>query len=269
MSTWVLVGTLPGGAGGGANVLPRQTVGVSQSVVADLGRFPIEVGVSVEQAPTRLVVPQVIGVSIDDLVSGDPALPLQSVGVAVSSKADGEMKAPVSVGTEIQQWVTNLTQTTYATTAGSSGRWTNAANATGPNNGTVATANNSITVAASGSLELSYAAQFNKTELTISKVELHRYWQNAAGLVTPSTWLAEYSLNNGASWTLLATGTTSFNQMTSPGIEDITAAVGGDWNKLSQLRVRFTYTGGASATPSTLTVDAVKLIVTASRVDNL
>lgn len=269
MSTWVLVGTLPGGAGGAINVHPLQEVGVSQSTVADFGVFPNDVGVSVELLPVGVVVPQSVGVSQDDLVSGTPNIPILSPGVALSSKATGGATPRNDVGAELLQVTYDLVQTTYATSAVKTGTWASEANAVGANNGTFATNTNPVLNPASGNLDLSFAAQINKTDLIISSVHLYRYWKNVAGLLSPCTWAAYYSIDGGANWVLISTGTGSFDQSTAPGDLDLTAVVGQDWNKLSQLKARFTYTGAGNATQSTISVDATKLVVVASKTDLL
>lgn len=269
MSTWTLVGTLPGGAGGAINVHPLQEVGVSQQVKADLGRFPVSAGVSVSLLPVAVVVPETVGVSQDDLVSGTPSSPILAPGVALSSQASGSTSPRNDVGAELVQVKYDLTQTTYATSAVKTGTWASEANAVGANNGTFATNTNPVLNPASGNLDLSFAAQVNKSELVISSVHLYRYWKNVAGLLSPCAWAAYYSIDNGANWVLISNGNTSFDQSSFPGDLDLTAVIGQDWNKLSQLKARFTYTGAGNATQSTISVDAVKLVVVASKTDLL
>jgi len=272
MSSWVLVGTLPGGPGGVANVLARQTVGVSQSVVADLGRFSQIVGVDVDVAPIRATSQQTVGVSQDDIVSGT-AKSQQTVGVVLTSKAEGGGvggQSPQTVGAEIKQMRVDLLQTTYALTAGSAGTWQNPNNALNAPNGTFATNSNSVTTAASNNLVLTFANQVNKTELTIDSVILDVYWKNVAGLVGPVNYVLEYSFDN-VNWFGLANNNVSFDKTSEANRDSygLTSDVGQDWSKLSNLRVRFRYNGAASATPSTLSVDAVRLKVSAHRYDDV
>jgi len=111
---------------------------------------------------------------------------------------------------------------------------------------------------------MTYAAQPNKTPLTITAVSLKGYWANTAGLVTPCTYLIEYSVNGGTSWTTLQTGSATVAAGSPTTTTNVTAAIAASWTAVAAFRVRATYTGAASATASTLTVDAFELVVTAN-----
>lgn len=269
MSTWTLVGTLPGGAGGTINVHPQQSVGISQQTVADLGRPGMSAGVAVAESPKILVTQETPGISVTASASGAPNQVALTPGVALSNTASGGQSQPQSVGAELVRLQIDLTQTRYAGFQTSTGTWSNGASSLGAPNSFYATNANGATTAASGTLTINFGSQDNKTELTITSVIVSLYWKNVAGLVLPGTWKAEYSLDGGTNWTTLVTGTTSFTKDVTPDTFDLTSVVGQDWAKLTNMRIRFTYTASASATPSTLSVDAIKLSVLATRTDLL
>lgn len=168
-----------------------------------------------------------------------------------------------AAGGRVVQITYNLTGTYPVGTAASTGSWTNPTNAQGVHNGTNATNANTVTVAASGVLTMTYAAQANKTGLAITNVTLNGYWGNAAGVTAPCTYLIEYSID-GATWTTLQTGSASVTAASPTTATNVTALIAGSWANVSSFRVRATYTGAASATPSTLSVDAFELVVTAN-----
>ncbi len=270
MRRWVKKGTIVGVGGGPgmSNFVSKVRLEVAQSVVGDFGRFLISTGTIITQAPSRLLISQQVGVSLAQLISGVANQAPQNVGVVLMQKNTGSTTPPVSVGAELVQMVTSLVQTTYSILAAATGSWTNPNNGTGANNGSFATNANTLTAAASGSVTYSFASQFNKSELTISSVQLALFWRETAGLTGPGTWKSEYSLD-GTTFTQISTGATAFDFSVTPQTLDLTTLVGQDWNKLTNLKVRFTFTAAASVTPSTLSVDAVRLTVNASRVDLL
>jgi hypothetical protein len=234
-------------------------------------KAPVGVGVAITPLPVGLVVPETVGVSLDDLVSATLSNPIQSPGVVLSSKASGGGTPPQAAGVELVQAKIDLTQTTYAISASKTGTWANEANSVGANNGSFATNANSVTASASGILTMNFAAQVNKTDLVISSVTFYKYWKYTAGLVGAGSWTIEYSTNGGVNWTVMFSGGagSSFDESVNPGLFDLTAVIGQDWSKLSNFKVRVTFSAGTSATPSTISVDAMKLVVVASKTDIL
>lgn len=260
-----------GGTGAAAttNALSAQGAGIAQSIVADLGRSPASAGIALAPAPATLLVPQSAGIALGQRVSGTVAQAAHSAGVGVSVVTSGGPVPAQSGGVELVQITYDLTHTGYATgwpvTGGS---WTNQNNGLGANDGVFATNKNTATVAASGSLEYAFAAQPNRTDLTISSVTLTLYWKNVAGAISPCTYTVALSKDNGSNYSNLGTGAGSIDWSAGQAING-TTFFAGSWANIAACRVKWTYTGPASASASTLSVDAMKLTVVASRTDTL
>ena len=243
----------------GANFVGLQNVGVKLSTLLT-SLAPANVGVKMNSVLTALV-PESVGIATSQLVSGTSLASLSEAEQLTSLYNNTSLGADVPAA-KIVQIQYDLTHTAGGTSQTSAGSWTNGANALGKHDGTNATNANTLTVAASGALVLSYASQANRTPLTISSVNLMFYGSYSPGLTSPCTYTIDYSLDGGTNWTTYISRTTA---ATFSGTAlDITAAVAGDWTKLTNLKVRHTLTGVASATPSTASVDAVELVVVAS-----
>jgi hypothetical protein len=124
------------------------------------------------------------------------------------------------------------------------------------NNGTAATVN--------GNLDLSFDPTLNRAQ-TIRAVSFELYWTKNTQTVQPGLGQTYYSLDAGASWTLLFSTTAAVDFLTTPQTFDISGAVGQDWDLLDDLQIRFLH--NASLGPSkTMQVDAVHLFVDAAPV---
>lgn len=243
--------------------LAKTAKGVSTNpvITGSLSVTAVE-GVIAAEAPIVALTRGVTGSTVTTSADGS-TLPVTGEGVATGSTLRGILSAPTE-GLDVVSTTTDLVQATFCVTASSTGTWSSEANAEGSNNGTDATNTNTIFNEGSGSLTLVYAAQFNKTELTINSAELNLYWESTAALAGPGTNTIEYSLNGGASWSTVINTTAAQSFATTPQVFSITAAVGQSWSSLTDLRVRYTYTAAAGLA-STVSVDAVKLIVNATQ----
>ena len=150
------------------------------------------------------------------------------------------------------------------------GTWTNRANAEGIHNASDATSTGAVG-AASRKLRLDYANHTDKTELTISQVNLHIYVQsagNTGGLLGSVT--MSYNIGAGevipSGWNAR---TDTFDFTTTPATIDITSAIGGDWSKLDALQTFILHTYNALSTTFTVSVDAIEVEVIASKTDTL
>lgn len=173
----------------------------------------------------------------------------------------------------------DLVKTTYAysgnygaasaaTSAVSGNRtWTNPANAQGLNNGSVATLTATATAAANANLTLTYTAVTNKTMFAITKVELVIHSAVTLGTLQTVTTTARYSLNGGENFTQLFNRTTAYNNLTAGEVFDITAAVGGNYANLANLRVQIQANMGTSLSTGTASVDAARLVVTTTPIE--
>lgn len=90
------------------------------------------------------------------------------------------------------------------------------------------------------------------TDLTITSCILGVKTQIGAGSALSATvnMLLEYSLNDGASWTSVAT-ITAVSEGVLTRTVDLTAIVGGDWNKVDQMRFRAS--GSVTSGPGVVT----------------
>ena len=159
----------------------------------------------------------------------------------------------------------DLVQTTYCTVATATGSWAAAGNAQGAPDGVLATNTNSVTTAGSGVLTLAFAGQVSKTALTLTSATVDLFW--SAGYTVPlsaGSCVVQCSTDAGSSWFPVYSATTAADHITTPSTFDITRTVAGSWPKLTNLLVSCTFTADASALTSTMSVDAVRLNVTAT-----
>lgn len=170
----------------------------------------------------------------------------EAVPTIVDSTAAAILVTPEALVRPAETSTINLTLTPYAASVVSNTNWTNPTNALGNTTGTAATltatssglagtTSNTVT----GTLVLGYAAA-TPTDLTIDAVSLSiEYSQTNSGalLGQSSTRSMEYSLDGGTTWTVAIAGASA--QAKTIGQVDITAAVGGDWSKISAFRFRY------------------------------
>lgn len=180
--------------------------------------------------------------------------------------AAGRITTALPAG-KITQVVVSGTLTRFAATATNTGAqtFTNPTNAQGANNGTVATLTSQALAATNGTLQLDYDDVTGKDSLTITSVTLLFHASLTEALLSTCTMQLQYRLGPSDAWGTLATYDATIDG--SAGIPfTITGVVGGDWQKVRDLQVRVV--GSLSAgLGSTVTVDAVRLRVLASRTD--
>lgn len=141
------------------------------------------------------------------------------------------------------------------------------ANAQGLANGTLSTCASAALAARCGRLNLAYANFANKSELTITQVNLHFYYSQNSLLSCVSTG----GFNFGGADTQLFSNAvnTVVNALTTPQTYNITASVAGSWTDLDNLRTYVIAEIGALSPTEKVEVDAVELEVIASKIDNL
>lgn len=247
---------------GSASFAGLQNVGVFLNSVLD-SRVAKAVGINIVGGLWQGTVPEMPGIQLTNVNEGVASASLNP-SVKCTDRLDISNLGEPKAGAEIVHVKYDLTHNRGGTSAASTGTWTTPNNSTGQTNATTARNANTVTVAASGDLTLSYAAQPNRTDLTIVSVHLDFYGSYDPGLTAPCTARINYGLDGGSGTTLLSTTADFGNQSF-----DITSAVGGDWSKIAALKTKFTLTGSASATPSVFLVDACHVRVVATRTDSL
>jgi hypothetical protein len=252
--------------GGFASWLARTVGAVSfRSVINGLIVKPVVTsGLAVAQAPIRALSRLATGATLTKLVEGS-TLALTGEGVRTRSVLGGILGSPNSA-LNIVSTTVSLVQTTGATGATDTGTWVNPQGATGLPDGLSASNGQSGITNASGKLTLNYAPQFAKTDLEITSVELWFYWNASvppAGANPPINKLF-YGLNSVADVELFSSSVANA-RLTNPQVFDITAAVGQDWGKLSALATGCSMTTSLALPASTTVVDAVVLVVNATK----
>lgn len=182
-------------------------------------------------------------------------------GIKLANQTSGTTAKPLTIpGFKItQHTITN--NGVYGASSQTGSGWTNPGNATGTHNGSNATVTGSATAATGGTLTLSFTPLTGKSALVISSVTLDLYGAQSGTTLGNGNYTADYSLNGGTTWTnFLPTQTGNF---TNDLGNDLTAAVGGNWANLQNVKVRVT-ASYAAANLSSATLDAVELKVTAS-----
>lgn len=198
--------------------------------------------------------------------SGAVANAVQRPALRMSSRQGGAPLVSDRPAFDILQTVITLDGAYGANSSGVVGAsvWQNVANAQSRHDGSYATAQGPVG-GSNSTLTLSYADFVGKTGLAISVVQVRLYWRQSGTVLGNGNFKAEYSLNNGTTWTTLATRTGDFD--VAPETFDITTAVGGDWSKLNGLQVRFTLVTPVGGTTIAVGVDAAEVAVTASRTE--
>jgi hypothetical protein len=142
--------------------------------------------------------------------------------------------------------------------------WTNPANAQALPNGTVATLTATATAAANANLTLTYAAVTGKTAFPITQVLLVFHASLTVGILQTVSMVGRYSLNGGTNYTQLFSRNAAFNNLAAGEVFDITAAVGGNWANLQNVRVQVQANMRTSIGTGTASVDAARLVITTS-----
>lgn len=256
--------------GGGVNFSPAQAIGLALSSVAKIRTETIGVGAAITQPfKASIAVPVAPGVAVSVLNSGTIAAP-HSVGLAVGTTMTNRVDQ--GVGAELVQIVYNLTArngSNAATTVGASAPYVNPTNAQGYKNTTLASLNGSVTASQASTLRLGYAAQINKTQLTITAVELRFYTLliSAAASSATSTLRATWT---GGSYTGTKRGV-AYDETVTGTIVDLYSLGVTDWAKTDSV---VAFVDGETIIASTaltasVGVDAVELVITATRTDPL
>lgn len=142
--------------------------------------------------------------------------------------------------------------------------WTNVTNAQGDVSGSPHATMTSNTLAArAGGVRLDYGAQFDKTALTITKVEL-RYYTSQAGTALSNGNLRHMYQIGAAAAVTLATHTGNVNFLTTPESFDITAAIAGSWANVDALDALVEAQYALAPATITASLDAVHLYIEAS-----
>lgn len=217
--------------------------------------------------PVEALVRASAGLRSSLLVSGQGTA-LTASGVRSGAVADNPTAARQTGAPRVERITIDLTGTYPSQTASSSGSWANPNNGNGNPNGVFATNANTALAAMTGDLTLApVATMLGKTGLTITKVELKVYARYTPGLVAPCQVTIDHSIDSGGTYPYpyIQNGTTAFDQTGTPFILDITDKIAGNWSGIPAVRVKCgVLVGGASATPSTFSVDAMQIVVTAS-----
>lgn len=266
-----------GGAGGGTvdpgvqfRVQPKAGVRTGARLVS---KASAAVGAAVVRTvAVLLVMPQRPALRFAASAAGTIARPATRTGVRAALRGSGSNSrpsaAPAGRVTQITYSLTHRKGATGVTEEAVGGRtdFTNDANAIGSRNGTMATMAGSALGSRGGRLALSYQAFTNKTPLTITSVKLIYYFRITGAIAAEADVQLWYSLDGGATKPVAATFTQNTDGINNPWVQDITAAVGGDWSKLDQLRA---YVHAAAGLGDTWVcdVDAVEVEIVASRTD--
>lgn len=256
----------PGG-GGAPNFLARQTIGVQVQAVLSAIAAAATVGVGVTPR-IAVVSAQTVGVAATPLVSGTVKPPVLA-GLAVNSILDGP-KTLLGLGAEIVQIRYDLTARNGSNAATNTGpqSYTNPASAQGYKDGAYAAIAGEAVSARSATLRLAYAAQVNKTQLTITGVELRFYTDLTSSLGGSTTTLR--ATWTGGSYTGPVRNTT-YSDLVTPTTVDLFALGVTDWATVNSVLsfVDGTTPVGATSLNSFIAVDAVELVITANRTDTL
>lgn len=252
---------LPAAASGVANFLPRVTVGLIVSTVATMRAASHSVGVAVSQVGT-LLTPTTPGISITSTVSGTIKPPV-TPGVALTQIAS--MTTPQTPAAKIVHIKYDLVATNGSNAATSTGAqaWPSIANAQGRRDGVYAQAQGSLTAAQDFTARLAYAAQANKTALTITAVKLNYYYVlNSLTSTMNRTLRATWT---GGTYNSGAFTATQDDRSVTPFTVDLFALGVTDWTKINSLVAFVDSHANSGAVSDTCQLDAVELVITATQ----
>lgn len=229
-------------------------------------------GISASAADYRLRTAQTPGFIIDLSGVDGAAMPAQNPALDHKTVIE-QFQTPETPALELVRLTYNLTHRSGANAVteanGACGRqdFDTPANAQGLANGTLSTCASAALAARCGRLNLAYANFANKSELTITQVNLHFYYSQNSLLSCVSTG----GFNFGGADTQLFSNAvnTVVNALTTPQTYNITASVAGSWTDLDNLRTYVIAEIGALSPTEKVEVDAVELEVIASKIDNL
>lgn len=176
-------------------------------------------------------------------------------------------RIPTKPAIDLVQIKYDLVQTKGANAQVNTGTaWTNPANVTSKHNASNATIVGSATAAIDGTLTLDYADTLAKTDLTIQSVVLNYYVSHTSALAI-STMTLSWKKGGGA--TTLQTITATTDALTTPRSFDITANIT-SWADLDALQTIIRWQSPVTTgVNDSAAIDAVELIITATKTDNI
>jgi hypothetical protein len=217
-----------------------------------------------------LVVGQAAAGRVTAAVSGATSAAV-ALAPRAAGKAAGVAARPLALDrARVERVTIALRRTTHAdgTFVGGTG-WTNAARATGKPDGVVAEFARNSLANRSGVLEcyLPVDAGADKDALAITRVRLRLYWAFAAPALSNAEVTVTLLDRHGAE-VLSFRRTTAVNALGGQTF-DVTAARAWTWELLGNLPVRFDASVSLGGSQTIVEVDAVELLVDASRTDDL
>ena len=223
-------------------------------------------GVALDASRATLLTRQTPAVAMSTATSGTAkatVVPAPSLGTVLNVDGSSARKVPAAKVTRIQFDVTHRRGgSTVVTSTG----WTSPANTI---DGDAGRANSTFAQVAGtatgngGTLVLSYPAQANRANLTITQVTLSFYVGTSVNFALLNNGSLAYSLDNGTTFTVLSALASGLPAAT-PRVFDITAAVGGDWAKIATLRTRVIVSFAAASALDLIALDAIEVTVTAA-----
>ncbi len=255
-----------GSSAGAANYLRTIVAAIATSTVTTLRAATIGAAVAVTQTVATLRTSVTAAVTVTPFAEGT-VKPALAPSVAVATVATAQVAA-ATAGLELVQTRYDLTATRGASTATNAGgnAYSNPTNAQGLANGTLASGAGNALGARSYRLDLAFPTITGKEELTITAAEL-RFYISQTGT----------ALNNGGM--TIGWGSTSrtyaqtnafpadVNHLTTPIVVPITG-VPLTWAELATVVARVNHVTAVLNT-STVNIDAVHLVVNATRTDTL
>jgi len=259
-------------AAASASWLARLLPGLSfvPSVTGTVAKPTVAPGVALTQAPARMTSALSVGRSLAASVSGTVRPTVQG-GPQLGARLDAKPAVTLQRGLELVHTKIDLTGTYGAASAVnttvSGAAWTNPTNAQGAKNGTLSSHAGSATSAQDAHLTFTPPAVTGKDALTLTKVEAW-FWISQTGTTLANGNLRLWTgtaANPEAVLHLTTTG--NIDNLTTPLVYDITSRFS-TWASLSDFRARVRHTSTLGQT-HTGNVDAVELVVTATRTDLL
>lgn len=262
---------LPGGGviTAALNFPAKITAGIAQAIVTRLTGSRVTVGVLAGVANIKAKVRNELSVSQITYATGTSNAD-QSAGIEQDIKME-LAGMPQNAGVTVNKTKIGLVHQSGANVATNIGAnaWTNPANAQGLRNNVSATGVSNALGARTYQLRLEYPNHVNKTELTITKVQLRFSTSQAGTLLDNGNVQLGYRFATSGAFTMLSTRTGNFNDITGPALAfDITAAVGGDWSKLNALETTVLCALPLAVTNINVACDAVTVYIEATREDS-
>lgn len=271
MSGFKIIGGGSAGGGGDSVFNFRKDIGAGVALTNILtAKASQEAGVSITQAPAVMRTEETVGVAISTFATGEVKSP-QGAGVSMGPILTMINKPQPQAGVAITRISYDYVGTKWVATASSIGAdaWTNIANAQGAANGSSATRSGQVLATTSSEMRCQFESIGLKEQLTLNKVEL-RFHVAQAGTVLNNGGLAlDYRLGNSGAWANLVTYANNQNFIAAPVVFDMTSIVGGSWANAKLLEVRVAVNLGIATSGVTCSVDAVRLHLEASLVDTL